>query len=121
MDPSLDMEIVKSAILFGDVDDAYSRIRKSMERIEIRKKMTTSTKFDSYYNFLELLSDLFKGTISFSDFREKVSKIKGIDTMFDRSEEAGNYLSSLLYFLEYSIDRYNVRYPSYDGKRCDDR
>lgn len=121
MDPSLDMEIVKSAILFGDVDDAYSRIKKSMERIEIYKRMTKSTKYDSYFHFLELLSELVKGSITIGDFKEKVSKIPSVDTMFDKSEEAESYLSSLMYFLEYCIDRYNIRYPSFDGKRCDDR
>ena len=121
MDPHLDMEIIKSALLAGEPDDAVSRIESSLKKIRNIQRMTKTDKYSKYYEFLENLLSLLRGEKSLDEFREYTTSDGVLDTLFDRSSESKDYLGSLLYFLEYSIDRYNIRFPEYDGKRCDDK
>lgn len=121
MNPHLDIEIIKSALLAGDPEDAVSRIEHSMKKIKEIQRMEKSDRYSKYYEFLENLLSLLKGEKSLEEFRSYTTANGSLDVIFDRSEESKYYLESLLYFLEYSIDRYNIKYPAYDGKRCDDK
>lgn len=121
MNPHLDIEIIKSALLAGEPDDAVARIEHSMKKIKELQRMTRTDRYSKYYGFLENLLSLLKGEKTLEEFKSYTSANGSLDVIFDRSEESRYYLDSLLYYLEYTIDRYNIRFPQYDGKRCDDR
>lgn len=116
-----DLEIIKSAIIYGDLDDAMEIIRRRQKSLSYYLKKNPKDKQATYSNFLSSLESLLKGEISLDAFREKVGSLHGLPELMDITGDTSEILDSLYYLLEYSIDRYNVRYPEFDGKRCDDR
>ena len=119
MNVNLDIEIIKSALLFGDVDDAMSRLDRSMQKIEYENRLTREKRNMREMDFLGDLKSLLKGDISLDDFKSRV-EASGID--IDSSGLYGeDTIQSLYYMLQLVIDRYNIKYPSFDGKRCDDK
>jgi hypothetical protein len=119
MNLNLDMEIIKSALLFGDLDDAMERLNKSINRIEFQNRVTREKRNTKELAFLEDLKLLLEGKITLDDFKSRVNAT-GID--MDNSKIYGeDTLQSLYYMLELVIDRYNIKFPYFDGKRCDDK
>ena len=119
MNLNLDLEIIKSALLFGDVDDAMERLNKSINGIEYQNRVTKEKRNMKELTFLGDLKLLLEGRISLDDFKSRVDA-SGID--MDNSRLYGeDTLKSLYYMLELVIDRYNIKYPSFDGKRGDDK
>lgn len=116
-----DLEIIKSAIIYGDLDDAMSIIRKRQESLAYYLKRDPKEKQVTYNGFLKSLESLLKGEITLDVFKEKVGSLQGLPELLDITGDPGEILDSLFYLLEYSIDRYNIRFPDYDGKRCDDK
>ncbi len=116
-----DMEIIKSAIFYGDLDDAMSIIRRRQKSLAFYLKKNPKPKNIIYAKFLEALDSLLKGEINLVTFKDKVNNLEGLPEIFDITGDTGEILDSLYYLLEYSLDRYNVKYPDYDGKRCDDK
>lgn len=119
--PEIDIEVIKSALLAGEADDAESWIRGAMRKIEIYRKVTKSDRYDSRYSFLEELQKCLSGEITVEEMKEAVEKIPGIHDTFVPEAEFDTFLNTFLYYLKYSVDRYNIKLPGFDGKRCDDR
>ena len=116
-----DMEIIKSALIYGDIKDAISVIRRRKRSVQLSLKYQKSAKLEALKSFLTSLEDLLKGEISLSDFRKNVSSLANLGSTLDMTGETDEYFESLYYLLELAIDRYDIRYPVYDGKRCDDK
>lgn len=116
-----DLEIIKSAIVYGDLDDAMSLIRSRQDSLAYYLKRNPKEKHITYAKFLESLSSLLKGETTLNQFKEAVGNLHGLPELMDLTGDTGEMLDSLFYLLEFSIDRYNIRFPSYDGKRCDDK
>ncbi|MCL4336836.1 MAG: hypothetical protein M1129_00845 [Candidatus Thermoplasmatota archaeon] len=116
-----DLEIIKSAIIYGDLDDAMSVIRKRQESLSYYLKRNPKEKQVTYSKFLKSLESLLKGEINLDTFRNEVGALDSLPELLDMTGDTGEILESLYYLLEYSLDRYDVRYPAYDGKRCDDK
>lgn len=116
-----DMEIIKSAIVYGDLDDAMSAIEGRLKSLEYALKRNPSVKVTEYSTFLNSLRSLLEGSISLEQFKETSGKLTVLQRSMDITGDTSAMMDSLYYTLEYSLDRYNVRYPGYDGKRCDDR
>ncbi len=119
MNLNLDMEIIKSALLFGDVDDAMERLNKSIKKIEYQNRVTREKRNMKELAFLEDLKLLLEGKITMNDFKSRVHA-SGIDLDNSKLYEEDTH-RSLYYMLELVIDRYNIKFPSFDGKRCDDK
>lgn len=119
--PELDIEIIRSALLAGEVDDAENWIKGAMGKIEIYRRVTKKDTYDSRYRFLEELQNCLSGKISVSAFREVVQNIPGIREIFVPPEEFSTFLDNFIYYLNYTVDRYNIELPGFDGKRCDDK
>ena len=117
---SSDIEIIKSAIMYGDIGDAVSLIDdrlRSFSRYESDRK---NDKKQRYAKFLKYLKDTLSGNISVDEFREIV-ETNAYDSWFSQDSSAiKQFLDSFCYFLNISIDRYDVKYPVYDEKRCND-
>jgi hypothetical protein len=119
MNLNLDLEIIKSALLFGDVDDAMERLNKSISGIEYQNRVNREKRNMKELTFLNDLKLLLEGKISLDVFKSRIDT-SGID--LDNSKLYGeDTLQSLYYMLELVIDRYNIKFPSFDGKRCDDK
>lgn len=116
-----DMEIIKSAIIYGDLDDAMSVIRNRQKSMEYALKRKPTEKNTQYSEFLKVLESLLSGETTLKDFKEKTGKLDTLLDSLDLTGDRENFLKSFYYLLEYSLDRYNVRYPRFDGKRCDDK
>lgn len=117
----LDIEIIKSALLAGEVDDAMSWIQKAKHKMVVYKKITKKTKYDARYRFIESLESFLRGEIDIDDLRTSIQKIPDVRGIFVEPEEFDLFLDGFLYDIGLAVDRYNVRYPSFDGKRCDDK
>ena len=119
--PELDVEVIKSALLAGEVDDAAKWIRKEMGKIEVYKRVTKKTKYDARYRFLEALENYLSGQLTIDELRTSIEKIPEVKEIFVPPEHFKTFLDSLLYYLQYTVDRYNIVLPGFDGKRCDDK
>ena len=113
------LEVIKSALIYGDVDDAMRLItrRKANLQRSVKKGNVLAQK---YLDLFDSLEKLLKGQMSLEQFKDAVGKIEGLENLLEDSTGEEGYLSSLFYLLQLSIDRYNIVYPSYDMKRCDD-
>lgn len=116
-----DLEIIKSAIIYGDLDDAMSLIRKRKKSLSYEIKARPTEKALQYSRFMDSLEKLLAGEISLKEFKGIAESLDKLAGSLDISGDTSLMLDSLFYLLEYSLDRYNIRFPSYDGKRCDDR
>lgn len=115
-----DIEIIKSAILYGDIGDAMSLIDHRLEALRRYESDRNNDKKQKYAKFLKYLRDVFSGNISVDQFREIVES-NAYDTWFSQdSSVVKQFLDSFCYFLRISMDRYDVKYPVYDEKRCND-
>ncbi len=117
----LDVEVIRSAMLAGEVDDAMAWIDHALEKITIYRRVTKKGKYDSRERFLATLRRFLSGEISKHDLREEIEKIPGIRSQIVDPEEFGEFLDNFLYEIGLAADRYNVRFPEFDGKRCDDK
>ncbi|MHB8361804.1 MAG: hypothetical protein ACYDAO_03735 [Thermoplasmataceae archaeon] len=114
MNQIVDIEIIKSALLFGEPSDAVKRIESRKKSIEKHVRMG-GKKYPEYLKFLQLLEDYLKGVISIDKLRDFLRA----EILFP-IEEYDSFVESFVYYCEYCRDRYNLRYPDFDGKRCDD-
>ncbi|PYB68016.1 hypothetical protein DMB44_05805 [Thermoplasma sp. Kam2015] len=117
MNGNLNMDVIRSALLAGEIDDAYKVIFNAKKRIELYKSTTGDSRYDVYYGFISLIDEVVKGRRSWKDLRSYTDEnFEKLSAYVDP-----DFLESFPYYLFFSIDRYNVRFPYYDGKRCDDR
>lgn len=119
--PEIDVEIIKSSLLAGEVDDTVAWIKGAMDRIVVYRRVTKKDKYDARYRFLEALMDYLEGKLGSSSFREAVNRIPDIRSAFVPVEEYKDFMDSFTYYVQLAVDRYNIRYPDFDGKRCDDK
>ncbi len=119
--PELDVEVIKSALLAGEVDDAEKWIKKEMGKIEVYRRITKKPKYDARYRFLEVLQNYLSGQLTIGELRTAIEKIPEVRGIFVPPEEFKTFLDSFLYYLQYTVDRYNIKLPAFDGKRCDDK
>ena len=115
-----DMEIIKSALIYGDMDDAENIIQKRIVEMKFLLKRHKNQIYQSYLSFLQALDSLLRVQIDLESFKQQVGNIHGIENLLEGNAGEHGYLSSLFYLLQLSMDRYNVAYPKYDMKRCDD-
>ncbi len=105
------IEIFKISIVNGDVNNAYSIVEKNMKRYSKRGLKTGE-------EFMQYLIDALKGNITPQDLYKIFSDEKY--NIFPYIRDYKGYVFSLVDAILYSINRYNIKYPSFDGKRCDD-
>ncbi|EQB70430.1 MAG: hypothetical protein AMDU1_APLC00058G0027 [Thermoplasmatales archaeon A-plasma] len=115
-----DMEIIKSAIIYGDIGDAEKVIQRRIKNLGIILKRRSRPELQEYLEFLNALDSLLRSRITLEQFKSISGGIHGLENLLERHTGEHGYLPSLFYLLQLSIDRYNVRYPEFDMKRCDD-
>ncbi len=115
MNPLYDLEIIESAVMSGEIDDAMNLIKRRKNFIQTEINISGSEKLRSH---LKVLSSIESYLMDSEDF-EKLKIVMYTNYVYGEEDKEG-FLENFLYHLYYSKDRYNVRYPYYDGKRCDD-
>ncbi|MCY0851689.1 MAG: hypothetical protein OWQ34_02995 [Thermoplasma acidophilum] len=117
MNANLNMDVIRSALLAGEIDDAYKVIFNARKRLELYKSTTGDSRYDPYYEFISILDDVVRGRRSWKELKAYIDGNMDVLSKFIDPD----FLRSFPYYLFFSIDRYNVRFPYFDGKRCDDR
>ncbi|MHB1493303.1 MAG: hypothetical protein ACYCSG_02415 [Thermoplasmataceae archaeon] len=114
MNPIVDLEIIKSALLYGEPSDAMNRIESRIEALQRNSELGGKI-YSAHIEFLKKMADFIKGNLSTDELGSYLRSSK----LFEL-EDYNSFVDAFAYFCEYSRDRYNLRYPSFDGKRCDD-
>lgn len=115
-----DMEIIKGAIIYGDMADAENIIQRRARQLKFLLKRHKDVRYQSYLSLLQSVDSFLRSEMTLDEFKEKVGNIHGIENLLEGDAGEHGYLASLFYILQLSKDRYNVAYPRYDMKRCDD-
>ncbi|MCL4342144.1 MAG: hypothetical protein M1431_08650 [Candidatus Thermoplasmatota archaeon] len=117
-----DFEVINSALIYGEPLVAVKLIERKTRELNNLKRMTgdPKRKYDSHISLLELYGSAIRCDITLDEFSEKLEKIPNLkDTL--EVENLDFAIASISYYLRLALDRYNIRYPEYDSKRCDDR
>ncbi|MEM0157443.1 MAG: hypothetical protein QXN26_05200 [Thermoplasmataceae archaeon] len=115
-----DMEIIKSAIIYGDIGDAEKVIQGRIRKLGVVLKRRNAPELQAYQDFLKALDSLLRSQMTLEQFKSVSGGIHGLENILERHTGEHGYLPSLFYLLQFSMDRYNVRFPEFDMKRCDD-
>lgn len=113
-----DFEIIRASLLVGDIRDVMRKVRSAKKHADSRFSESSRKKYASYSSFLDILSEVLSGKNDISVLRSAMKKGEFISLL--KVPDAEKYTETFLFFLEYAIDRYNIRYPEYDEKRCND-
>jgi hypothetical protein len=105
------IEIFKMSIINGDVNNAYKIVERNMKRYE--KKGNTVEK-----EFMEYLIKGMNGELSYDNIYSVLVDDKY--NIFPYIKDYKGYIFALIDAMRYSINRYNIKYPDFDAKRCDD-
>lgn len=115
-----DLEIVRSALMFGEIDDAESRIGRKILSYSTAFAITKKQKYEVALNLLRRIDDILKG-------KEKYDSILGFAEQIGKAgfpqvgpDEASEYLENFVYYLKIMIDRYSIKFPEFNAKRCSD-
>lgn len=117
----LDVEVIRSSMLAGEVDDAVAWIEKAIRNSEIYEKVTGKKKLVPRVSFLREVRRYLAGESSIAELREAIEKIPLIRSSVVEPDNFGEFLDNFLYIIQFAADRYNVKYPDFVGKRCDDK
>ena len=115
MNPQYDLEVIRSAILSGEIDDAAKLIQKNMKKYERAYNITKKEIFREHMSILNDMMLVLEGKKGTDELRDKMLKMR-----IYGEDDYEAFVNSFIYILDYCLDRYNVRWPSFDGKRCDD-
>lgn len=117
-----DFEVINSALIYGEPLVAVRLIDRKTLELKNLKRMTGDPrrKYGDHIRLLELYRSAISRDITVDEFSEKLSKIPNLKNILE-IENLDFAISSISYYLRLSLDRYNIRYPEYDSKRCDDR
>jgi hypothetical protein len=105
------IEIFKMSLVNGDVNNAYRILDKNAK---LYKKKGLKEKEE----FMEYLMDTLKGKIGIEDLYKIYSDEKY--NIFPFIRDYKEYIFALLDIIKYSMNRYNIKYPEFDSKRCGD-
>ena len=115
-----DLEIIRSAVLSGEISDAWSRIEKRIEKYRFAYSITHKERYKIAAEFLTHFKNILSGKDSIESLSYLASPIGSCGFSQFEEDAAREYLSNLAFYLRIMLDRYNVRMPAFDAKRCGD-
>ncbi|MHB1708203.1 MAG: hypothetical protein ACYCT2_01830 [Thermoplasmataceae archaeon] len=120
MNGETDYGIIMSALAMGDLRDTQSRIRKRILRLKAESRVDPARNFGAYIRMLEGLESVLSGKKKVEDFRKDMNSatVSGNFRFVDNWED---FVDTVVYYLYYFIDRYNINLPAFNSKRSDDR
>ena len=105
------LEVFKASMVAGEIDNAYDIINKNMRLYNKKNDVNNA-------DFMNLLIKSMKGEISPDELRNTLMDQKY--NVFKFIENYDEYIKSLTEIIIYSLNRYNIKYPVFDSKRCND-
>ena len=120
MNGETDYGIIMSALAMGDLRDAQARIRKRILRLKAESRADPARNFDAYIRMLEGLESVLSGKESVEDFRKDMNSA-AVSGNFRFIDNWDDFVNTMVYYLYYFIDRYNIHLPAFNSKRSDDR
>ena len=115
-----DLEIVRSALMFGEIEDAESRIGRKILSYSTAYAITKKQKYEAALNLLRRIDDILKGKEKYDSVLEFADQIGKAGFPQVGPDEASEYLENLVYYLRIMIDRYSIKFPEFNAKRCSD-
>jgi hypothetical protein len=115
MNPLYDLEVIDSAVLSGEIDDSMNLIVKQLEKVQHQYNLTKNEKWRSHSKVLLAIQEYLEGKSNINAVREILEN----NFVYDVDEKMA-FIDNFTYHLFYSVDRYNVRFPQFNGKRCGD-
>ncbi len=117
-----DLEILKSSLIYGEPEVAVKLIERKTKKLKYLIRISRKPRPDlsDHLAMLEYFNQVMTGAITIEEFRDRISGIKSLVSLMpaDGPEFA---IDNLTYLVQLALDRYNIQYPKYDSKRCDDR
>lgn len=115
MNPLYDLEVIDSAVLSGEIDDAMKLIQKKIKSLQNAENISKNERIKSHLRVMQSISDFLTGKIDI----DTVKSVMNSNFVYDVDDKEG-FLKNFIYHLYYAADRYNVRFPEFNGKRCGD-
>ncbi len=105
------LEVFKASMVAGEIDNAYNIINRNMKIYHKKNQVSNE-------NFMNLLIKSMKDQITVDDLYNTLKDPKY--NVFRFIENYDEYIKSLTEVIRYSLNRYDIDYPDYDSKRCND-
>jgi hypothetical protein len=115
MNPLYDLEVIDSAVLSGEIDDAMKLIERKLKSLESEVNISKNERIRSHLKVMQSIDDFLRGKIDI----DTVKNVMNSNFVYDVEDRKG-FLENFVYHLYYAADRYNVRFPEFNGKRCGD-
>ncbi len=117
-----DLEILKSSLIYGEPEVAVKLIDRKEKKLKYLMRISRKPRPDlsDHLAMLECFKEIITGEIILEDFRERMSGIRSLVSLMP-PDGVDFALDNIAYTVQLAVDRYNIRYPKYDSKRCDDR
>ncbi|MCL4451925.1 MAG: hypothetical protein M1327_04805 [Candidatus Thermoplasmatota archaeon] len=115
-----DLEIIRSAVLSGEINDAWSRIKKRTGKYKFKFSLTHEEKYKVAADLLTQFGSILSGNAPVVSLTGMAGSIGKCGFSQFGEDAAMEYLSNMVYYLRIMLDRYNVRMPAFDAKRCGD-
>lgn len=121
--------ICKFETIYGDVELVVVTLKKSLYYAEKLKKIAKSSEdvamAEAAVQTNSLLLATIEGKKSIAEFKKEIREIEECyPEYFQRGRRdigtSKDNVNAIIHRTEYMINRYDVRYPSYDRRRCDD-
>lgn len=115
--------------IYGDVELVVVTLKKSLYYAEKLKKIAKSSEdvamAEAAVQTNSLLLATIEGKKSIAEFKKEIREIEECyPEYFQRGRRdigtSKDNVNAIIHRTEYMINRYDVRYPSYDRRRCDD-
>ena len=120
MNIELDIEQIRTYMLMGDVKLAVGWLEKRLKKARFLLMATKKPIYEDFQDVYGILLELVKGKITGGAAIPKLLDPK-YSGMFGNVEDVESYLKNLSFYVQYSVDRYDVDYPGFDQKRCGDQ
>jgi len=113
------LSILNTDLIYGDIKSAHRALEK------ILKISEKSNELEGFGEFAKIHIDALDGKITVNEAKRRLKELskKHPEVFLLDRENTGSVEKSLngyMYRLEYSINRYDVRYPYFNMQRCDD-
>lgn len=115
--------------IYGDIELVVATLKKSLHYGEKLKKIAKSSAdaamADAVIQTNSLLLATIEGKKSLAEFKREIREIeKRYPEYFQRGRRdigtSKDNVNAIIHRVEYMMNRYDVRYPSYDRHRCND-
>lgn len=116
----VELEIIRSALLSGEIDDALSRISRKRRKAERLYSLTKEEKYRAVLELLDSVRGAIEGGTDPAAIMKCLPDLESAGFVQFGHDEAEQYLKNLVYYITIMRDRYEISKQGFDAKRCGD-